>query len=369
MLPSPGALQHSLPRPARAQQSHSPDLLFLRWVTFSSDLNTPPCPVPEKRAFSPDSLARQPRREWGKSPQAHLKGKEKTCPAETLHSRRLAPVTGAAMSTQAAPPRPPESLCGCPSPCHPRARPDPCRRSSPAAPLSPPLHHPSRHGRLASRLGNTTLRNHCLTLPPASVTSPRKRSPFRSQRRKSSFFPLKEPRSDPWPCQHEAPARGLRHAELFGWDALFPPDAFSEAARRRPAGEFRVRCRERRYRGDGNGNGSGNGSGNRNGAGCRCPGTTGGLGAWGSRERQRLCGRGEGAGLSCRGPPGTSFLGWGFSGGTGESRVFAESLGLEGPSGYPGQPSARVGPPRAGYTVAHPGEFWMSPDRETPRLH
>lgn len=87
-----------------------------------------------------------------------------------------------------------------PSPCPSRPAPPLLTRRS----LSPPLHHPSRHGRRASRLGNTTPRNHCLTLPPAPVTSPRERSPFRSQWRKSSFFPLKEPRSDPLPF----PTRG-----------------------------------------------------------------------------------------------------------------------------------------------------------------
>lgn len=92
------------------------------------------------------------------------------------------------------------------------------------------------------------------------------------------------------------------------------------------------------------------------------PGTTGGLGARGCGERQWPCGRGEGAGLRCRRSPGIRFLGWGYSGGTGEGRVFAELLGLEETSrDYPLQLSAQAGSPTgspgAGYPVAHQGGF------------
>lgn len=215
MFPSPGVPQCSLPRPARAQQSHSPHLPFLRWVTFSSDLDTPPCPFPKKRAFSPDSLARQPRREWGKSPQAHLKGKEKTCPAETLHTRRLAPATGAAVSTQAAPPRPSGSLCGCPPSYHPRARPGPRRRSSPAALchhhcITPAGTAGAPPGWETQPLG--TIASHCLLLrsPAQGSALHSARSGGRAASSRSRSRGL-----TPCPSQHAAPARGLRHAELF----------------------------------------------------------------------------------------------------------------------------------------------------------
>lgn len=186
MFPNPGVLQRSLPHPARAEQSHSPALPFLRWDAFSSDLDTLPCPSQGKGHFHLTLWRGAPAGNGGKALKCidASQGEGENVPSRDPHTRRLAPVTGAAVTAQPAP-LPPAgvSLRGCPPPPCP-SRPVPAHAAAPHPPHR--CHHhcitPSRHSRRGSRLGNTTPRNHCLTQASLLLQSPAQGSALQTTR-------------------------------------------------------------------------------------------------------------------------------------------------------------------------------------------
>lgn len=176
-------------------------------------------PFPGKRTFSVDALATEPRglrprREWRKKPSSapshRGRGRERAQQRPPPHLP--APATRATTIAQQAPLPP----AGVSSP-RPDPRPGRDRPTRPgSARLSLPLlshchcitFQPARHSRLPAGKRKPPEPLLPTVLPPPTVTSPTNRPPHRPQRREKGSYASSEPRPDPCPSQHAAPAEG-----------------------------------------------------------------------------------------------------------------------------------------------------------------